>query len=76
MTLKNSRSKSNASFLDACNLRQPAHTPVWFMRQAGRYLPSYKKVKGTMPVTQLAKDPSSRLRWWWTRSTRSGSTLG
>jgi uroporphyrinogen decarboxylase len=55
--LKNSRSKSNASFLDACNMRQPAHTPVWFMRQAGRYLPIYKKVKGTMPMTQLAKDP-------------------
>jgi uroporphyrinogen decarboxylase len=28
------------------------------MRQAGRYLPIYRKVKGTMPVTALAKDPN------------------
>jgi uroporphyrinogen decarboxylase len=28
------------------------------MRQAGRYLPVYRKVKGTMPVTELAKDPN------------------
>ena len=32
----------NDTFLRAC-LRQPtAHTPIWLMRQAGRYLPEYK----------------------------------
>jgi uroporphyrinogen decarboxylase len=47
----------NTSFLDACNRKQPVHTPVWFMRQAGRYLPSYRQVKGSRPVTEIAKDP-------------------
>lgn len=47
----------NASFLDACNLKDATHTPVWFMRQAGRYLPSYRVVKGSRPVTEIAKDP-------------------
>ncbi|MDA4116224.1 MAG: uroporphyrinogen decarboxylase [Thaumarchaeota archaeon] len=48
----------NSTFLDACNKKEPAHTPVWFMRQAGRYLPSYRAVKGNRPVTELAKDPA------------------
>ena len=48
----------NSTFLDACNKKEPAHTPVWFMRQAGRYLPSYRAVKGNRPVTEIAKDPA------------------
>jgi uroporphyrinogen decarboxylase len=48
----------NATFLDACNKRQPAHTPVWFMRQAGRYLPAYRAVKGNRPMTEIARDPT------------------
>jgi len=35
----------NDSFLRAC-LRQPTtHTPLWLMRQAGRYLPEYKATR-------------------------------
>ncbi len=44
-------------FLDACFRRETEYTPVWFMRQAGRYLPSYRKLKGTKSVLEIAKDP-------------------
>jgi uroporphyrinogen decarboxylase len=48
----------NTTFIDACRRKEPEHTPVWFMRQAGRYLPSYRAVKGNRPVTEIAKDPA------------------
>lgn len=48
----------NTTFLEACARREPEYTPVWFMRQAGRYLPSYKRIKGDKQVLELAKDPN------------------
>jgi uroporphyrinogen decarboxylase len=32
---------TDSAFLQACRGQQPTHTPVWFMRQAGRSLPEY-----------------------------------
>jgi len=32
---------TESAFLQACRGERPAHTPVWFMRQAGRSLPEY-----------------------------------
>ena len=32
-------------FIDACKGKKTPYTPVWMMRQAGRYLPEYMKVR-------------------------------
>ena len=49
----------NDTFLRAC-LRQPTdHTPLWLMRQAGRYLPEYKatRMKAGNSFMGLATNP-------------------
>ena len=35
----------NPSFLQACTGQASVHTPVWLMRQAGRYLPEYRETR-------------------------------
>jgi uroporphyrinogen decarboxylase len=48
---------ANTSFLDACAGRQPSRTPVWFMRQAGRYLPEYRAIRAEVSFTELCRTP-------------------
>lgn len=46
-----------ARFLDAAHHRQPDTTPIWFMRQAGRCLADYRKLKESYKIMELAKTP-------------------
>lgn len=44
-------------FLDAlkgCNTKGP---PVWFMRQAGRYMPSYRKIRNQLSFLEMCRRP-------------------
>ncbi|MEM6996229.1 MAG: uroporphyrinogen decarboxylase [Myxococcota bacterium] len=48
---------ANTSFLDACRGQRPARTPVWVMRQAGRYLPEYREIRSKVSFTELCHSP-------------------
>lgn len=48
----------NDTFLKALLRQETEYTPVWLMRQAGRYLPEYKATrKGAGSFMSLAKNP-------------------
>src|SRR5580692_2643724 len=48
---------SGTRFVRAC-LRQPVdRTPVWFLRQAGRYMPEYQAVRKHHSLLEICKKP-------------------
>ncbi len=46
----------DSPFLAACRSEPHDHTPVWFMRQAGRSLPEYRKIRGEGSILDAIKD--------------------
>ena len=47
----------NDTFLRACRGEEVEYTPVWLMRQAGRYLPQYQAVRANIDFLTLCKTP-------------------
>ncbi|MFE4862533.1 uroporphyrinogen decarboxylase [Streptomyces sp. NPDC056670] len=47
----------DSTFLKACRREAVPHTPVWFMRQAGRSLPEYLKVREGIPMLESCMRP-------------------
>ncbi|MFE9417674.1 uroporphyrinogen decarboxylase [Streptomyces griseofuscus] len=47
----------DSAFLKACRREPVPHAPVWFMRQAGRSLPEYRKVREGIPMLESCARP-------------------
>src|SRR6201993_2412125 len=47
----------NSRFLDACRRRPTDVRPVWFMRQAGRYMKPYRDIRAKHSLLEICKRP-------------------
>ncbi|HEX5595633.1 MAG TPA: uroporphyrinogen decarboxylase [Micromonosporaceae bacterium] len=52
-----SASPADSAFVRACRRQPVPHTPVWFMRQAGRSLPEYRQVRAGIPMLESCRRP-------------------
>ena len=47
----------NSRFMKACRRAPVDRTPVWLMRQAGRYMKEYRELRAKVPFLELCKSP-------------------
>ena len=50
-------SAPNSNFVRACKSQPVERTPVWFMRQAGRYMPEYRAIRKEYSLLEICKNP-------------------
>ncbi len=48
---------AEGAFLKACRGQAAPHTPVWFMRQAGRYLAEYRAIRERASLLEICRRP-------------------
>lgn len=47
----------NTRFLDACHRQAVDTTPIWLMRQAGRYMAEYRRLRERYSILEIIKTP-------------------
>src|SRR6201996_8069538 len=50
-------SAPDSLFVRACQRLPVPHTPVWFMRQAGRYMQQYRDIRKHHSLVEICKKP-------------------
>jgi uroporphyrinogen decarboxylase len=48
----------DSRFMKACRFEAVDATPVWLMRQAGRYMKEYRDLRARVPFLELCKNPA------------------
>ncbi|MGC5017654.1 uroporphyrinogen decarboxylase [Micromonospora sp. DT47] len=48
---------ADSPFVRACRREPGPHTPVWFMRQAGRSLPEYREIRANVGMLESCRRP-------------------
>jgi uroporphyrinogen decarboxylase len=51
-------SAPESRFVKACKAQAADRTPVWLMRQAGRYMPEYRAVRKRYSLIEICKQPA------------------
>lgn len=49
--------RHDSPFLRACRREPVERTPIWLMRQAGRYMPEYRAVRAKVSMKELCRSP-------------------
>lgn len=50
---------AEGAFMKACRLEKTDYTPVWLMRQAGRFMREYREIRSRVSFMDLCKDPDA-----------------